>query len=189
VKSPPKKETAKKQAATKEQAGTKKAAPAGRPTVKQTPRRATSKAAARRPRKVAVTAATARSLPVLEEESAWTSGELAEVKEELESDVRRLESEIDLAEVGLAGLMQDAGDQSGDDEADAGAKTFEREQEISLANNSRDMLEQSLHALERIAAGTYGGCESCGNPVGKLRLQAFPRATLCMTCKRKQERR
>jgi RNA polymerase-binding transcription factor DksA len=51
------------------------------------------------------------------------------------------------------------------------------------------MLQQSLHALERIADKTYGTCESCGNPIGKLRLQAFPRATLCMSCKQKQERR
>ena len=70
--------------------------------------------------------------------------------------------------------MRDAGDGAGDDQADAGAKTFEREQEISLANNSREMLDQSEHALERIDNGTYGICESCGNPIGKLRLQAAP---------------
>ena len=77
----------------------------------------------------------------------------------------------------------------GDDQADAGAKTFEREQEISLANNSREMLEQCGHALAAIADGTYGVCESCGLPVGKMRLQAFPRATLCVSCKSRQERR
>ncbi|MEC9052591.1 MAG: TraR/DksA C4-type zinc finger protein, partial [Actinomycetota bacterium] len=26
-------------------------------------------------------------------------------------------------------------------------------------------------------------------PIGKLRLMAFPRATLCMTCKQREERR
>ena len=108
---------------------------------------------------------------------------------ELESDVLRLRAEITVAEHDLAGLMRDAGDGAGDDQADAGTATFEREQEISLANNSREMLDQSEHALERIALGTYGICESCGNPVGKLRLQAFPRATLCRSCKQKQERR
>ncbi|MFA6577063.1 MAG: TraR/DksA C4-type zinc finger protein, partial [Nocardioides sp.] len=29
----------------------------------------------------------------------------------------------------------------------------------------------------------------CGNPIGKMRLMAFPRATLCMTCKQREERR
>jgi DnaK suppressor protein len=85
--------------------------------------------------------------------------------------------------------MRDSGDGAGDDQADAGAKTYEREQEISLANNAREMLEQTEHALERLDNGTYGICESCGSPIGKLRLQAAPRATLCLPCKIKQERR
>ena len=66
---------------------------------------------------------------------------------------------------------------------------LEREQELSLANNSRELLQQVLHALARIGDRTYGNCESCGEPIGKMRLQAFPRATLCLTCKQKQERR
>ena len=41
----------------------------------------------------------------------------------------------------------------------------------------------------RIEDGTYGICESCGEPIGKMRLMAFPRATLCMTCKQREERR
>ncbi len=94
-----------------------------------------------------------------------------------------------MAEAELAGLMRDAGDGAGDDQADAGTKTFEREQEISLANNARVMFEQSRHALGRIADRSYGICESCGSPIGKNRLLAFPRATLCMPCKSKQERR
>jgi RNA polymerase-binding transcription factor DksA len=51
------------------------------------------------------------------------------------------------------------------------------------------MLEQTERALARIADGTYGVCEICGNPIGKLRLQAFPRATLCVADKQRQERR
>ena len=37
--------------------------------------------------------------------------------------------------------------------------------------------------------GNYGICESCGQPIGKGRLQVFPRATLCVTCKQREERR
>jgi RNA polymerase-binding transcription factor DksA len=44
-------------------------------------------------------------------------------------------------------------------------------------------------ALDRIDAGIYGVCESCGQPIGKARLLAFPRATLCVACKQRQERR
>ena len=163
-----------------------KATPARKaaPAKKATPARKATAA-----RRTPLPAAPPGDLAVREDESPWTATELAEVQTELESDVIRLRNEIAVAEHDLAGLMRDAGDGAGDDQADAGTATFEREQEISLANNSREMLDQSEHALERIALGTYGICESCGNPVGKLRLQAFPRATLCRSCKQKQERR
>lgn len=111
------------------------------------------------------------------------------MRTELVRDVERLSTEISTAETGLHELLRDSGDGAGDDQADAGAKTFEREQEITLANNSREMLEQSLKAVAAIDDATYGVCESCGLPVGKMRLQAFPRATLCVSCKSRQERR
>ena len=101
----------------------------------------------------------------------------------------RLRGEIADAESDIADLLRDSGDGAGDDQADAGTKTFEREHEMSLANNSRDMLAQAERALRRIEDGTYGICESCGKPIGKFRLQAFPRATLCVSCKQKEERR
>ncbi len=175
-----------KPAATKAAPAAAKAAPARKaaPAKKATPARKATAA-----RRTPLPAAPPGDLAVREDESPWTATELADVQAELESDVIRLRNEIAVAEHDLAGLMRDAGDGAGDDQADAGTATFEREQEISLANNSREMLDQSEHALERIALGTYGICESCGNPVGKLRLQAFPRATLCRSCKQKQERR
>ncbi|MFL6117054.1 MAG: TraR/DksA family transcriptional regulator [Catenulispora sp.] len=122
-------------------------------------------------------------------EDAWTAEEVAELQAELEGDAARLHREIGLAETGIADLLRDSGEGAGDDQADAGTKNFEREHEMAIANNARDMLQQTERALARLAAGTYGVCESCGEPVGKYRLQAFPRATLCMPCKQKQERR
>ena len=56
-------------------------------------------------------------------------------------------------------------DGAGDDQADAGSKTFEREQEQSIAANRHDLLVQIEHAIERIDAGTYGICENCGRPI------------------------
>jgi len=128
-------------------------------------------------------------LRVRENEKPWTVKELAAVRAELEAGLARLQKEILAAEFDLAGLMRDVGDGAGDDPADAGTATFEREQEISLANNAREVFEQSTRALARLLDGSYGICESCGNPIGKNRLLAFPRATLCMSCKSKQERR
>jgi RNA polymerase-binding protein DksA len=128
-------------------------------------------------------------LRVTQDEKPWTAKEFSGIRAELEADVARLRDEITTAEVDLAGLMRDVGDGAGDDPADAGTATFEREQEMSLANNAREVFEQSTRALARLAQGSYGICESCGNPIGKNRLLAFPRATLCLTCKSKQERR
>ncbi len=126
--------------------------------------------------------------PVRADEEPWTKAELLELRREIERDIARGLADIATAEEDLQGLIWDAGDGSGDDQADAGAKTYEREQEISLANISRDKLAQNRHALERLDNGAYGTCESCGQPIGKFRLQAAPRATLCRSCKEKAER-
>ena len=124
-----------------------------------------------------------------EDESPWTAAELKAVRAELDSDIAQLRRDLEQAESEIVDLMRDSGDGAGDDQADAGAKTYEREQELALAENAREMLAQNEHALARLEDGTYGVCESCGQPIGKLRLQAAPRATLCMPCKKKQERR
>jgi len=80
-------------------------------------------------------------------------------------------------------------DSAGDDQADTGTKTFEREQEITLANNILERINQVERALERLDEGSYGWCERCGNPIPVERLAAFPSATLCVTCKQLEERR
>jgi DnaK suppressor protein len=126
---------------------------------------------------------------VREDESPWTKAELTAVRAELRADVGRLREQISDTEDGIADLLRDSGDGAGDDQADAGTKTFEREHEMTLANNARDMLAQNERALARIANRSYGVCERCGRPIGKRRLQAFPRATLCVTCKEAEERR
>lgn len=137
--------------------------------------------------KTTKTAVKAAGLPVRSGEERWTDGELAEVKERLTREVAEFGAEIAAAESHIA--EGDASDGAGDDQADAGAKTYEREHEMALAGNSRDLLVQNERAIQRMDSGTYGICESCGKPIGKARLQAFPRATLCVTCKQREERR
>jgi len=119
----------------------------------------------------------------------WTAEELAEVRGELQAQAVQLRAEIDDAESTSAAAQRDASGEGSGDEADAGTKTFEREHEMSLANNSRDLLQQVERALARIDDGTYGRCERCGGGIPKPRLQAFPRATLCVGCKQREERR
>jgi DnaK suppressor protein len=80
-------------------------------------------------------------------------------------------------------------DSAGDDQADTGTKTFEREQEITLANTLLERITQVERAIDRLGAGNYGYCERCGNAIPVERLAAFPSATLCVTCKQLEERR
>ena len=131
----------------------------------------------------------AAALPVRQGERRWTEAELARVYDQLATEAAELRADIGKAESDMADRLSDAVGDAGDDQADVGAKTYEREHELALALNSRELLAQTERALARIAAGTYGICESCGEPIGKARLQAFPRATLCVTCKQREERR
>lgn len=129
------------------------------------------------------------TLPVREGEDPWTAAEVAEQREELVADITLMEKRIAVAEAELAALMEESSDGAGRDPADVGSSNFERDQEMSLAHNARELLEQSRLALQLFDEGQYGLCEVCGQPIGKGRLQVFPRATLCMTCKQREERR
>ncbi|MFC7387939.1 TraR/DksA family transcriptional regulator [Sphaerisporangium rhizosphaerae] len=119
--------------------------------------------------------------------AGWTEGELSEVRGRLLGEIDELNAEVARSESQIA--SGDISDSAGDDQADAGAKTYEREREIALTLNARDLIAQNERAIARIDAGTYGVCESCHKPIGKERLQAFPRATLCVSCKQREERR
>ena len=129
------------------------------------------------------------TLPVRPGEDPWTEEELDEVKAVLTEDIGRFESQIQISTAELVGLLRDGSEGAGRDPADVGSANFERDAEMSLANNAREMLDQSRLALRHIELGTYGSCDNCGQPIGKGRLQAFPRATLCVTCKQREERR
>ena len=131
----------------------------------------------------------AADLPVRPGEEPWTDAELKQVRAELESEAAGLRADIARAASEIAERLGDAVRDAGDDQADAGTKAFEREHELALTQNARVLLDQGDRALARIDAGTYGVCESCGEPIGKARLLAFPRATLCVECKQREERR
>jgi RNA polymerase-binding protein DksA len=147
------------------------------------------KATAKKAAKKAAAKKVASRLAVRETESPWTPRELREVRRALQGDAERLRGEISVADRDVQTLMRDHGEGAGNDQADVGSNTFERDHEMAIAAQHRHMLQQVERALSRIKAGTYGVCERCGNPIGKMRLMAFPRATLCVTCKQLEERR
>jgi DnaK suppressor protein len=101
-----------------------------------------------------------------------------------------LQAEYDHSIIELTEIQRDRlADSAGDDQADTGTKTFEREQEITLANNLLERINQVERAIDRVGEGHYGYCERCGNAIPVERLAAFPSATLCVTCKQLEERR
>ena len=131
----------------------------------------------------------AAALPVRSGERRWTDAELGKVRDMLAAEAAALREDIDRSESDIASRLGDAVGDAGDDQADVGAKTYEREHELAMTHNARELLTQTERALERIDNGTYGTCDSCGEAIGKARLQAFPRAVLCVACKQREERR
>ncbi|MEU5614245.1 TraR/DksA family transcriptional regulator [Streptomyces sparsogenes] len=162
-----------------------KKTPSGAPTAKQAPETPGAVPKAR----AGVGPVAPGDLAVRPGEEPWSPEEVAEARAELLAEAGRLRTEILASEEAISGLMRDSGDGAGDDQADTGTKNITREHELALAGNAREMLLQTERALERLDAGTYGLCENCGDPIGKARMQAFPRATLCVECKQRQERR
>lgn len=85
--------------------------------------------------------------------------------------------------------LVEVNDRAGDDQADSGTKTAERDTVQSLLRTILDRRAQYEHALARLADGTYGFCEGCGEPIPVERLEIFPSATTCVACKQIRERR
>ena len=187
-------------AASKRSPSTKSAAAAKSPTPTKTASKTASKAASGTAAKTASKAAPARSSSAADTKGlakkaasrapeGWTARELAAVRRDLEGQLTQMRTDYEQTLRAIDELQAQASDSAGDDQADAGSKTFEREHEMSLARNRADLISQLEHAVERIDEGRYGLCESCGKPIAKARLQAFPGATLCVACKQREERR
>jgi len=72
--------------------------------------------------------------------------------------------------------------------ADIGTETFEHEKDLALEMNLRRLLQATEDALRRMEQGSYGICANCGEQIPLERLEVLPQATLCIRCKRLQER-
>ncbi len=69
--------------------------------------------------------------------------------------------------------------------AEAGSMNFEYEKELSLGQNTVDLLRKVERALIRINDGGYGICESCGQPIPVARLEVLPYSSECVSCARR----
>jgi DnaK suppressor protein len=119
-----------------------------------------------------------------------SAAETKKIHTALKERLDELQTEYDETIVEITEMQRERlGDSAGDDQADTGTKTFEREQEITLANNLLERINQVERAIDRLGEGNYGWCERCGNAIPVERLAAFPSATLCVSCKQLEERR
>ncbi len=126
--------------------------------------------------------------PRLPNEDPWTKEEWAEQRESLEAEIA---SQLDSLRTVQAELdsMRDDGATSAGDSMDVSSSNYERDQELTIAQNAQELLEQAQLALQLFDSGQYGLCETCHEPIGKRRLQFRPSATLCRDCKEREERR
>jgi RNA polymerase-binding protein DksA len=106
---------------------------------------------------------------------------LEEERDRLQVMIRDYELELEEAR-----LTESSSDRSPDPgNAEAGSMKFEYEKELSIEQNTLDLLGKVERALDNIANGTYGICESCGKPIPMTRLDVLPYVTLCVDCARK----
>ena len=80
-----------------------------------------------------------------------------------------------------SGAGQDIADEDGFGEGDT--VNVERDRLTVVASDAQAKVVEIDAALTRVHAGTYGLCESCGNPIPEARLEALPEAALCVACK------
>ena len=108
---------------------------------------------------------------------------LERFRKRLEEEKARLEEQVEDYERDLeeARLTESSSDRSPDPgNAEASSMKLEYAKELSIEQNTLDLLNKVNRALERVEAGTYGICEYCGNAIPVERLDVLPYSTLCV---------
>ena len=108
------------------------------------------------------------------------------LRKRLEDEMVRLTEELSqLESSGSSSDERREGSPFGKREEEA-AETMELEKRLTLENRLREQMAGIEHALQKFEQGTYGMCDSCGQPIDPDRLEALPHASLCMNCKAQQ---
>lgn len=102
-------------------------------------------------------------------------GRLLEHQRALFHEVDGVEDDLRAIEESREPEMEERGQQ------EAMARLLDR-----LREHDRRELEEIHHALEKFAAGSYGRCEGCGQPIELARLEAAPAARHCFACESRE---
>ena len=113
---------------------------------------------------------------------ALTSDELRVFERRLKDELAKLRADVEQVEEAV--LEPSGGERLEEDESieEAGL-----EADLAAIDAQNRLAHEVREALERIAAGTFGTCESCGALISRERLELLPHASLCETCARREE--
>jgi len=112
--------------------------------------------------------------------------EFAELYERLKKEKAELLEKLEqLRTLGQPSAERKEGSPFGKREEGAD-EASELEKRLALEERLGESLNEVEHALQKYEAGTYGLCDSCGQPIEQARLEAIPQASLCLSCKAKQ---
>lgn len=119
-----------------------------------------------------------------------------EQKEEMELNLRLLRDRLEAERERLLEELKDASPIADKQErisysegGDFAAAIVEVEKGLIAENHIQNQLADVNHALYKFEQGTYGICDICGQPIESARLEALPRASLCVNCKSRQVKR
>ncbi len=105
------------------------------------------------------------------------------LRSRLESERKRLTEQLNQLEASVRPAEERReGSPFGKREEEA-TESFELEKRLALEKRIRDQLVGAEHTLAKFEDGTYGLCDSCGQPIDPARLEALPQANLCLSCK------
>ena len=109
---------------------------------------------------------------------------LLKIKEETANDIKQMSSANSQSQ------KDSSGDISGHalHMADVATDMYDREFNLGLASNDRELLYKVEEALARIEENTYGVCQSCHKSIAVARLKAIPYVETCLKCQEKIEK-
>ena len=99
--------------------------------------------------------------------------------EELKAE---LEERLVAMQARLASIKKEVTQEHSGDSAEQ-AQVRENDEVVdAIGNETRQSLHAIQVALDKIADGSYGACEACGEDISEARLKAIPEATRCVNC-------
>jgi RNA polymerase-binding protein DksA len=108
------------------------------------------------------------------------------LRSRLEGEKKRLLAELEQIKASAAPTDERReGSPFGKREEEA-TEALELEKRSALEKRINEQLADIEHALHKFEEGTYGLCDSCGQPIDPARLEALPQASSCMQCKAQQ---